>query len=601
MGKFSEILSEILGNTETDNQYSILEVLKEGDYSRVEKVSKNGKVYVRKYYQEGQHTIGDLPRLSHAFLPQMFDSYRLADQIVIIEEYIEGLTLYDHVKQNKVLSLQEAVSLTLDLCEVVSYLHTQNPPIIHRDIKPNNIIYANNSIKLIDFNIARTYSPGKESDTVYMGTVGYAPPEQFGFGQTDMRSDIFSIGKTFLYMITGSQPQRHIDTTTLGVFPEIVQRIIYLSTNFTPQFRYNSVDDMIKDLRSAEDAAIRYDNAVQAFVPSSIDLNFPSQSDPDQQTPTQKDVTSEPEFATEMKMSTQSDTVNARLGAWSLQITNETNILTSGPLPAESPMHDESYPDQEDIPEYIPENIPENIPEDSHEKPPKTRKKSRMKTQRLILLLAVACCVLLTIGLGVFFILNGQSSANALAEADAQSFEPDPDAEWQPGLESEPAAGSEEDSDANSEAAPEFTLELEEKPEQNIKPEQVNNSAPEQIQQQSQSSAPAIEIVSTPAPNVDYQYSSSTNQYRAVVTYTVITNVSADKLEVQNVGIIKSDGSKNSTFSSYSVSSDKKTWTFDGFYYIEGKGSSTETISVRVYDAKGNVSAWKSISVNLSR
>jgi len=263
MEKIKEDLSKVLANTEEDNKCVILEVIKDGSYSRVEKIRKEGNVFIRKYYHEEQKTIGDLSRLDHTALPKIYHSYRLADKIVIIEEYIEGLTLYDYVKQNKKLSLGEAIQLTLDLCEVVSFLHSQDPPIIHRDIKPKNIICTDNGVKLIDFNISRSYNPQKERDTEYMGTVGYAPPEQFGFGQTDMRSDIFSIGKTLLFMITGLEPARHLDKMILGTLPEILQRVVYLSTNFTPQFRYSSVNDMIKDLRSTKDSMICDDTLTQ--------------------------------------------------------------------------------------------------------------------------------------------------------------------------------------------------------------------------------------------------------------------------------------------------------------------------------------------------
>ncbi|MCL1853210.1 MAG: hypothetical protein FWF88_09310, partial [Peptococcaceae bacterium] len=119
MEKFAEDLSKILDSTEEDNQYEVLEVLKDGDCSRVEKVRKDGSVYVRKYYQEEQYTIHDLSRLTHAALPHMYGSYQLAGKIALIEEYIEGVTLHDYVKQNKELSLKEAVTLTLELCEVV--------------------------------------------------------------------------------------------------------------------------------------------------------------------------------------------------------------------------------------------------------------------------------------------------------------------------------------------------------------------------------------------------------------------------------------------------------------------------------------------------
>ncbi|MCL1853212.1 MAG: hypothetical protein FWF88_09320 [Peptococcaceae bacterium] len=93
MGKFAEDLSKILENTEADNQYRVLKVLKDDKVSRVEKVSKDGKVYIRRYFQEEQNPANDLPLINCAPLPQIYDSYRLADRIVIIERYLESSPL----------------------------------------------------------------------------------------------------------------------------------------------------------------------------------------------------------------------------------------------------------------------------------------------------------------------------------------------------------------------------------------------------------------------------------------------------------------------------------------------------------------------------
>jgi serine/threonine protein kinase len=172
--------SDILVNFEKDNEYSILKVLKNNKYSRVEKVSKSGKIFIRKYYNTQHNPYQNfdiLSCLNHPVFPQIHDSYQLIDQAVVVEEYIEGISLNNYVKQNDNLSPYGAVVIALELCEAVSLLHSQEIPIIHRDIKPDNIIWTNNGIRLIDFNISRTFNPNKERDTVYMGTAGYSPPE----------------------------------------------------------------------------------------------------------------------------------------------------------------------------------------------------------------------------------------------------------------------------------------------------------------------------------------------------------------------------------------------------------------------------------------
>ncbi|MDR2737057.1 MAG: serine/threonine-protein kinase [Gracilibacteraceae bacterium] len=267
-------LSEILGNIETDNQYVVIEVLKDSDFSRIEKVRKDGKVFIRKSFRAGQRTGYDLAALrsGHEALPRFYDSYRLADRFVVIEEFIEGITLCDYVQRNKKLPLDEAVMLTIELCKTISFLHSQIPPVIHRDIKPSNIFCTDQGLKLIDFSIARSFSPEKDSDTVYMGTVGYAPPEQFGFGQTDVRSDIYAVGMTFLYMLTGVEPRRHFDSNIMAALPDRIREIVRVSTEFAPQSRYSSADDMIKDLEDAKKDAMCVQTTEKLKSPGLISL-----------------------------------------------------------------------------------------------------------------------------------------------------------------------------------------------------------------------------------------------------------------------------------------------------------------------------------------
>ncbi len=96
------------------------------------------------------------------------------------------------------------------LCRVLAYLHNQQPPIIFRDLKPSNIMLrTDNEVKLIDFGIARHFKPGQSKDTQAFGTIGYAPPEQHGKGQTDVRSDIYALGATLHHLVTGQDPSHN--------------------------------------------------------------------------------------------------------------------------------------------------------------------------------------------------------------------------------------------------------------------------------------------------------------------------------------------------------------------------------------------------------
>lgn len=93
------------------------------------------------------------------------------------------------------------------LCDILHKLHGNLPPIIHRDIKPSNIIFSSDGVvKLIDFNAARELRAEQNEDTRLMGTRRFAAPEQYGFGQSDPRTDIYALGITFYYMLTGDYP-----------------------------------------------------------------------------------------------------------------------------------------------------------------------------------------------------------------------------------------------------------------------------------------------------------------------------------------------------------------------------------------------------------
>ena len=151
-----------------------------------------------------------MKRLDHPLLPRIVDIIDNPDVIYVIMDYIEGESL------NKVLEREGAqpqdlvIKWAKDLCSVLEYLHNQTPPIIYRDMKPNNImLQPNGSIKLIDFGIAREYKENNTSDTTSLGTRGYAAPEQFGgHGQTDARTDIYGLGITLYHLVTGQDPQK---------------------------------------------------------------------------------------------------------------------------------------------------------------------------------------------------------------------------------------------------------------------------------------------------------------------------------------------------------------------------------------------------------
>lgn len=151
-----------------------------------------------------------LINLRHPALPRITDFFsRGGNRWYLVMDYINGSTLKEVIKARGPVPQQEVLDWARQLCSILDYLHSQNPPVIFRDLKPANIILTpEGAIKLIDFGIARHFRPGMTSDTTAYGSPGYAPPEQHGENQTDPRSDIYALGATLHHILTGIDPGR---------------------------------------------------------------------------------------------------------------------------------------------------------------------------------------------------------------------------------------------------------------------------------------------------------------------------------------------------------------------------------------------------------
>lgn len=176
-----------------------------------------------------------LRKLHYAGLPAFVEEYRNDEMICVVREYAQGVSL-DKLAQEKPLSEQQIISIGVQLCDVLIYLHGQAPPIIHRDIKPQNIIVdGNGTIKLIDFGISRVYDKTVQTDTVFFGTQEFAPPEQYGFSQTDNRSDIFSLGILLCWLLTG---ETEVKKAVGRIRNRRLAGIMKKCTAFAPEDRY---------------------------------------------------------------------------------------------------------------------------------------------------------------------------------------------------------------------------------------------------------------------------------------------------------------------------------------------------------------------------
>ena len=220
-----------------------LEVIKETPLKRITLVRELDKrnIYIKKELKTYNKTIWEkLKQLDIEGIPHIYSIEENEDGLEIIEEYLACQTLSDILDEHTFLNL-EAYQIIRQLCIILDVLHQQDPQIIHRDIKPENIFYYGKQVYLFDFDIARNYIENQKRDTTVLGSQGYAAPEQFGFYQTDIRSDIYSLGVLYHVLLTNKLPR---DYDLQGIEKRIIDKMIAID----PQARYQDVKEIIKDL-----------------------------------------------------------------------------------------------------------------------------------------------------------------------------------------------------------------------------------------------------------------------------------------------------------------------------------------------------------------
>ena len=209
-----------------------------------------------------------------ARLPQVEATYKTPDEFVVVYDFVPGDTLEALVKQAGPLDAAQAVSLALDICEAAGALHAQG--VVHRDITPKNVVASSDGAHLIDLGIALLYAEGATRDTNALGTWGFAAPEQYGFKQTDARSDVYSIGCVLGYLLTGVMPDEdayHDALADESAVPAHLRAVVERATNMEPSARYQSAMDLAAALRCERDAGGAQRQQVSlADIGSEIDL-----------------------------------------------------------------------------------------------------------------------------------------------------------------------------------------------------------------------------------------------------------------------------------------------------------------------------------------
>lgn len=232
-------------DTHLNKQWAVKEIRKKGS-------GKNDEIVVNSLLAEANM----MKRLDHPALPRIVDIIDNGVTIYVVMDYIEGESLDKVLAEYGAQPEELVIGWTKQLCDALTYLHSQKPPIIYRDMKPANVMLKpEGNIKIIDFGIAREYKEQSLADTTVLGTKGYAPPEQYS-GQTDARSDIFALGMTMHHLLTGVDPRSGEAYAPVRMWnPELsegIEIIIDKCVQPAPENRYQNCEDLLYDLNHPE-------------------------------------------------------------------------------------------------------------------------------------------------------------------------------------------------------------------------------------------------------------------------------------------------------------------------------------------------------------
>lgn len=244
-----------------NKQWAVKEISKQGK-------DKNGAIYVQSLVTEANL----MKRLDHPAVPRIVDIIENSQVIYVVMDYIEGESLDKVLTEFGPQPQDVVIDWAKQLADALNYLHSQNPPIIYRDMKPANIMLKpEGTVKLIDFGTAREYKGTNLADTVVLGTPGFAAPEQYGKRETDARTDIYCLGMTMHNLLTGQDPT----SADYEYFPvrhwnpelhEGIERVIERCVRPDPADRFQSCSELLYALENYEQETEAYRRAQKRKV-----------------------------------------------------------------------------------------------------------------------------------------------------------------------------------------------------------------------------------------------------------------------------------------------------------------------------------------------
>lgn len=244
---------QVMHAMQLDDAYRVEKTLASGSGGITELVTiGNAGPFVRKKIPSSfarRRIWSTVPECECWRLPSVEATYELPDYFVVIYDFVPGDSLEHLIEKEGPFSLEAGLKMAVELCEAASALHQRD--IVHRDIAPGNIVVSADGVHLIDLGIARFRIEGASKDTASLGTWGFASPEQYGFAQTDARSDVYSIGRVLGYGLTGLLPgSDEYDRAFAGdALEPSVRALIEKACAFEPSARFQTSDDFAKALR----------------------------------------------------------------------------------------------------------------------------------------------------------------------------------------------------------------------------------------------------------------------------------------------------------------------------------------------------------------
>ena len=214
-------------------EYREVRLIKEGPRGSVRLIRHiaTGQQFIQRRFTGNPEVYRKLLDYTCPNLPTVFEVASEGEENLVLEEFIQGDTL-GFLLKGALFSVEETRRIVLQVCRALWVLHSIGA--VHRDVKPENIILRGSDAVLIDFDAARLHKPEHEMDTQVLGTTGFAAPEQYGLSQSDLRTDIYSVGILINVMLTGQHPSKKLAEGRMG---HIVDRC----THVNPQRRYKNV------------------------------------------------------------------------------------------------------------------------------------------------------------------------------------------------------------------------------------------------------------------------------------------------------------------------------------------------------------------------